>query len=101
DFSDQQADPLYPNLGMHIADIDHLNGLLVIGSNLRREVPVLAHRVRKAALAGAAVSFINPATFEYRFKIASYLQSAPGAQVADLAAVLGAVAASTSATVPA
>jgi len=55
DFSDQQADALYPNLGMRIADVDHLNGLLVIGANLRREVPVLAHRVRKAALAGAAV----------------------------------------------
>ncbi len=101
DFADQAADALHPNLGMRIADIDHLNGLLVIGSNLRREVPVLAHRVRKATLAGAAVSFLNPAKFEYKFNVAAYLQSAPAAQVLDLAAVLAAVAAQAGATVPA
>ncbi len=55
---------------MPIAEVDHLDGLLVIGANLRREVPVLAHRVRKAALAGAAVAFVNPATFDYKFKVA-------------------------------
>jgi NADH-quinone oxidoreductase subunit G len=101
DFSDQSADALYPNLGMPIAEVDHLKGLLVIGSNLRREVPVLAHRVRKAALAGATVAFINPAMFEYQFNVAAYLQSAPSAQVADLAAVLAAVAAKSGSAVPA
>ncbi|HEY1898470.1 MAG TPA: NADH-quinone oxidoreductase subunit NuoG [Steroidobacteraceae bacterium] len=101
DFSDQAADALYPNLGMRIADVDHLNGLLIIGANLRREVPVLAHRVRKAALAGAAVTFLNPATFDYQFHVAAYLQSAPSAQIADLAAVLAAVAAKSGAAVPA
>jgi NADH-quinone oxidoreductase subunit G len=100
DFSDQSADALYPNLGLRIADVDHLKGLLVIGSNLRREVPVLAHRVRKASLAGAAVAFVNPAKFDYKFPVTAYLQSAPAAQVADLAAVLAAVAAKTGATVP-
>ena len=101
DFADQAADALHPNLGMPIAAIDHLNGLLVIGSNLRREVPVLAHRVRKASLAGAAVSFLNPAKFDYQFNVAAYLKSAPAAQVLDLAAVLAAVAAKTGAAVPA
>jgi NADH-quinone oxidoreductase subunit G len=101
DFSDQSSDALYPNLGMRIAEVDHLNGLLIIGSNLRREVPVLAHRVRKASLAGAAVSFVNPAQFDYKFHVAAFLQSAPAAQVADLAAVLVAVAAKSGSTVPA
>jgi NADH-quinone oxidoreductase subunit G len=100
DFSDQAADTLYPNLGMRIADVDHLKGLLVIGSNLRREVPVLAHRVRKAALAGAAVVFVNPAKFDYQFPVTAYVQSGAAAQVADLAAVLAAVAGKTGATVP-
>ncbi|MGC1460424.1 MAG: NADH-quinone oxidoreductase subunit NuoG, partial [Steroidobacteraceae bacterium] len=100
DFSDQAADALHPNLGMHIAAVDHLNGLLVIGANLRREVPVLAHRVRKASLAGAAIAFVNPATFDYKFKVTAYLKSAPATQVGDLAAVLAAVAAKAAATVP-
>jgi NADH-quinone oxidoreductase subunit G len=101
DFADQAADALYPNLGMRIADVDHLNGLLVVGANLRREVPVLAHRVRKAALAGAAVAFLNPAKFDYKFNVATYLKSAPGAQVADLAAILAVVATKIGAAVPA
>jgi NADH-quinone oxidoreductase subunit G len=101
DFSDQAADALYPNLGMPVAAVDGLDGLLVIGSNLRREVPVLAHRVRKAALAGAAVAFVNPAKFDYRFRIAAYLQTAASLQVAELAAVLAAVAAKTGGAVPA
>jgi NADH-quinone oxidoreductase subunit G len=100
DFSDQAADALHPNLGMRIADVDHLQGLLIIGANLRREVPVLAHRVRKAALAGAAVAFVNPGKFDYKFPIAAYVQSAAAAQVADLAAVLAAVAEKTGAAVP-
>ncbi|HEX3835353.1 MAG TPA: NADH-quinone oxidoreductase subunit NuoG [Steroidobacteraceae bacterium] len=101
DFSDQGSDALYPNLGMRIAQVDHLNGLLIVGSNLRRELPLLAHRVRKAALAGAAVAFVNPAQFDYEFKVAAFLQSAPAAQAADLAAVLAAVAAKTGGAVPA
>ena len=78
DFSDQAADALYPNLACASPRSITSNGLLVIGANLRREVPVLAHRVRKAALAGAAVAFVNPATFDYKFKVAAYLKSAPG-----------------------
>ncbi|HTC51848.1 MAG TPA: NADH-quinone oxidoreductase subunit NuoG [Steroidobacteraceae bacterium] len=101
DFSDQAADAPYPNLGMQIAAVDQLNGLLVIGANLRREVPVLAHRVRKASLAGAAIAFVNPATFDYKFKVAAYLKSAPAAQVSDLAAVLAALAAQAGAAIPA
>jgi len=37
DFRDQQADPVFPGLGMRIAEVDSLNALLVIGANLRRE----------------------------------------------------------------
>ncbi len=92
DFCDQAADPRFPNLGMRIADVDSLQGLLVIGSNLRREVPILAHRVRKAARAGAKVALVNPTVFPYHFPVTEYLESAPSAQVADLAAILGAAA---------
>ena len=70
DFRDQAADPALPGLGLAIADVDKLDALLVVGSNLRREVPILAHRVRKAALRGAKVSFVNPARFEYLFPVA-------------------------------
>ena len=45
--------------------------------NLRREAPVLAHRVRKAAKRGAKIAFLNPARFDYLFPVAAYLESPP------------------------
>ena len=45
----------------------------MVGSNIRAEVPILAHRVRKAALAGAEVSFVNSAEHEYFFDVANSL----------------------------
>jgi NADH-quinone oxidoreductase subunit G len=100
DFRDQEADPLYPSLGLRIADIDSLQGLLLVGANLRREAPILAHRVRKAARRGAKVALLNPAVFNYHFPVAAYVESAPAAQVADLAAVLRAAAEAAGAAVP-
>ena len=101
DFRDQAADPAFPGLGMALADVDALQGVLIIGSNLRREAPLLAHRVRKAARRGAQVAFLNPARFPYLFPVKAYLTSAPQDLVADLAAVLAAAAASVGKSVPA
>jgi len=101
DFRDQVADPLYPNLGLRIADIDVLQGLLLVGCNLRREVPILAHRVRKAARRGAKVALLNPAVFNYYFPVTAYVESAPARQVTDLAAVLRAAAEAAGAAIPA
>jgi NADH-quinone oxidoreductase subunit G len=73
DFSDQDSDGLFPWLGCEIADIETYDAIFVVGSNLRKEVPILAHRVRKAALAGASVSFASSEEHEYFFDVASYL----------------------------
>ncbi len=89
--------PGMPELGMPIAAVDQLDALLVVGANLRREVPILAHRVRKAALRGARVSFLNPARFEYFFPVADYLLADPAAQSSELAALLAAARQHTSA----
>jgi NADH-quinone oxidoreductase subunit G len=101
DFRDQSADPAFPGLGMRIAEVDALDALLVIGSNLRREVPMLAHRVRKAARRGAQVALLNPARFPYLFPVKAYLTSAPGDMVADLAAVVAAASTAAGRAVPA
>lgn len=76
DFRDEANDPSYPLLGCSIAELEQSNAVLVIGSNLRKELPLIAHRVRKAAVRGGArVSFINPHTYEYKFPVAAYLTS--------------------------
>jgi len=100
DFSDQGSDPDYPNLGMSIANVDSLNGLLVVGANLRREVPILAHRVRKAALKGAKVISMMPVATDYLFPVAVNIQSRPAQQVGDLAGILSAAAQSAGKAVP-
>jgi NADH-quinone oxidoreductase subunit G len=99
DFSAQQNETAFPHLGLSIAEVDRLEGLLVIGSNLRHEMPLLAHRVRKAALKGAKVAFLNPRRFEYLFPIASYAVAED--LVLELAAVVRAAAAIRSVPVPA
>jgi NADH-quinone oxidoreductase subunit G len=69
DFSDQDNDPAFPWLGCSIADLENQDAIFVIGSNLRQEAPILAHRVRKAALKGAKVSFANSVENEYFFDV--------------------------------
>ena len=86
DFRDQGSDARAPSLGLPLAEVDRLQSLLVVGSDLRHELPILAHRVRKAALAGARVSFINPSRFDYLFPVTGYRDSPD--MVAELAAVL-------------
>ncbi len=85
DFSGQDNDPLMPWLGGNLAGIEAADAILVVGSNLRKEVPIVAHRVRKAAVSGAAVSFINTAAYEYFFATHEHLSGA--GLVAELAGV--------------
>ncbi|MGA2189963.1 MAG: NADH-quinone oxidoreductase subunit NuoG [Steroidobacteraceae bacterium] len=101
DFRAQEAEAAYPGLGLRIADVERLEGLLVVGSNLRHEMPLLAHRIRKAAVKGGAkVAFLNPRLFEYLFPVAAYAL-ADGNLVGELAAVVRAAAASAGQQVPA
>jgi NADH-quinone oxidoreductase subunit G len=92
DFSAQGNEPA-PGLGLSIAAVEALQGVLVVGSNLRHEMPMLAHRVRKAALNGAKVAFLNPRRQEYLFPVAAYGVATD--LVEELRAVLHAAAAAT------
>ncbi|MGH8254384.1 MAG: NADH-quinone oxidoreductase subunit NuoG [Steroidobacteraceae bacterium] len=88
DFRDQGGDASAPGLGLPIAGVEGLDGVLIVGSNLRAELPMLAHRVRKAALRGAAVSFINPQRYEYLFPVANMVVAKPADMRRELAGVL-------------
>ena len=88
DFRDQDADPVFPGLGVALADLDTRDGVLVIGSDLRREAPLVAHRLRKAAMRNAAkVVFVNPAEFDYLFPVAAQLAAPATAMTAELLAL--------------
>jgi NADH-quinone oxidoreductase subunit G len=87
DFRDPDAEPTVPGIGVPIADVEGLDAILLVGSLIREEVPILAHRVRKAALAGCRVSFINPTVGEWLFPVQAEIAGGAG-MVAELAAVL-------------
>ncbi len=76
DFSDADNDPSFPYLGCRIADLENQDAIFVIGSNLRHEAPILAHRIRKAALKGGSVNFADSAENEYFFDVDNYLSGA-------------------------
>ena len=73
DFSDQDNDPAYPYLGCSIAELEDHDAIFVVGSNIRQEAPIIAHRIRKAALGGASVSFAGSEEHEYFFDVDHYL----------------------------
>jgi NADH-quinone oxidoreductase subunit G len=87
DFSDQANDPAWPWLGTEIASIADLKGILVVGSNLRAETPIIAHHVRKAALNGAEVAFVNPVDYPMQFARTAHVD----APDADLSLALAGV----------
>ena len=94
--ADFSAATATPSLGLPVAAVDDLQALLVIGSNLRHELPMLANRVRKAAVrGGAAVSFINPVAYDYLFPVANNWALTPAQQLTELAALVAAAQAGT------
>jgi NADH-quinone oxidoreductase subunit G len=101
DFRAQEHEAPYPGLGLKIAEVERLQGVLFVGAHLRQEMPLLAHRVRKAAVnAGAKIGFLNPRRFEYFFPVASY-GVADRDMVGGLAAVVQAAAAAAGRAPPA
>jgi NADH-quinone oxidoreductase subunit G len=101
DFRDQAADPAVPTLGCGIAELDSRAGVVVIGSNLRMEVPIIAHRLRNAAQKGASVAFVNPERYEYHFKTAAYVDAPLESFAAALAGVVAAAASAAKVDAPA
>jgi len=77
DFSDQARAPVMPWLGMSLEDLENTNAGLLIGSNVRKEQPLAALRLRKANLNGAAISFINPRVYPSNFEPAHNIGASP------------------------
>jgi NADH-quinone oxidoreductase subunit G len=71
DYSDQDDAPLFPWLGCALVELEQLQSALLIGSNVRMEQPLLGHRLRKAAMRGARISFINPRRYDFRFPLSA------------------------------
>jgi len=81
-----------PWLGMKIADIPQLDRVLVVGSTLRKDHPLLANRVRQAAKKQLQLNLINPVDDDLLMRVANQAIVAPSQLAHALAQVVTAVA---------
>jgi len=78
-------------LGTSIASLSTLDRVLIIGSNIRKDQPLLAQRIRQAVRRGAKVHALNEQAFDWAMPLAevSLADSAAWVQaLSDIAAAL-------------
>jgi len=86
DFSGDGRRRGIPWLGMPIAELGTLDRVLVVGSFLRKDHPLIAHRLRQAAKKGAQVHVLHSVDDDWLMPIASKTIVAPAAIPAAIAA---------------
>ncbi|MCS0806973.1 NADH-quinone oxidoreductase subunit NuoG [Massilia agilis] len=106
DFRLRQSDfaldeEVVPWLGMPVADISLLKRVLVIGSFLRKDHPLVATRLRAAAKAGAKLTIINGTAEENLIPTAKNITVLPSEWLAALSEIVVAVAAAKGVAAPA
>ena len=90
-----------PWLGMRIEEVGALDRVLVIGSQLRKDHPLLAHRLRQAAKKGTQVNLLHVLNDDQLISTRARSIVSPAAMVATLSGIVKAVAAAKGAQVPA
>lgn len=91
DTSDQANLGAFPGLDMPIAELDKCDAILLIGSNIQKEQPLIATRVRKAFLRKASIVAINPKNYAFNFKLTAKKIIAPQQMVEALQALVEAL----------
>ncbi|TRM54726.1 NADH-quinone oxidoreductase subunit G [Achromobacter sp. LC458] len=108
DFRLRQTDPAFdaaltgaPWLGMPIAELDNLDRVLVVGSFLRKDHPLMAQRLRQAAKRGTQILMVDSAADDPLLPVAARITVAPSELPRALAEVAVALAQAKEQAVPA
>lgn len=80
DYRDQSAMPLFPGLPFSLDELEQSDAIILLGSNIQKEQPLLSLRVRKASLKGAAIIAINPVDYQFNFPV-TYKAIVPPQQI--------------------
>jgi len=88
-------------LGTSIASLSELQRVLVIGSNLRKDHPLFAQRIRQSVRHGCVVNAIHSVAQDWAMPVANTILSASSTWVQVLADVAAAVAAEKDVSPPA
>ena len=84
DFSDGAAAEPF---ALPVAQWSALRAALLVGANLRHDMPLLNHRLHQAVRKGARVHVLNPAHFPFNYRLAGEKVVAPHALVDALLAL--------------
>ena len=87
-------------LGTSVASLSTLERVLVVGSNLRKDHPLLAQRIRQAARRGAQVHALNDKVMDWAMPVAQTLTAPSATWVQSLANIAAAIAKQISVAAP-
>ena len=90
--TDTRGSAALPWLGMPIAKLGELKRVLVIGSHLRKDLPLIAARVRTATKQGLKVYRLDAGGNDWLMPIAAHLKSKPSQWVDQLGQIAQAIA---------
>jgi len=93
--------PRFPYLGLPIRELETVDAALLVGSNIRKDQPLLGLRLRKAFLHGASIYALNPVDYAFTFDLKAKVISDPAALVAALARIARELATLKNQTLPA
>jgi len=77
EFSDDEILPAFPWLGVSIDELENTDAVLLVGSNIRKDQPMLGHRIRKAAKKGAAVMTVNSVSYQFNYPLTEQVTDSP------------------------
>ena len=87
-------------LGLPVASLSSLQRVLVVGSNLRKDHPLFAQRIRQAQRKGAQVSVLNAVAQDWAMPLKNVVLADSAVWVSALAGIASAIAAETGASAP-
>lgn len=70
DFREQENAPLFPSLGVDLSQLEQQTVVLLIGSAVRQEQPMLGLKLRKMTQTGGKILLVNPIDFAFNFDVA-------------------------------
>ena len=93
DFRGDFQAPAYPGSELAINEFEKLNTALLVGSNIRKEQPILGLYLRQANVKnGAKIAVVNSVDYDFHFDVQSKAIVAPHQMVTALASVAKALA---------
>jgi NADH-quinone oxidoreductase subunit G len=90
-----------PWLGVDIVEVSQLDRVLVVGSTLRKDHPLIANRLRQSAKKSLKINILHAVDDDLLMRVANKAIVSPGAMVDALAQIVKAAAIAKNASVPA